>query len=290
MNYKLIGSYYLNTANAFYIKEDGGGTWLKVNFTGSGYYYGTGDNSSSDLLKKFKDTINTALASTNWTVTLGYATATLDFDLNTDNIVVVTASVQTNDIWLRFSHPTTPDDEDSSLPLANFFRLLNYPDTQINIDDPEVFLKVSTLAAGGLSGSRQHGYSLYPNIYLIDDLSEYEPRVEQSVPDYGSVETLRTAVLERKNIGIKLDQAYPRSAAYNDYNALVDFMDNASSGRPFRLYPDTSVTTEYAEVSNSFGYETLVLDKDSMKWKPTPSVNNWYKFMEVSLKAWRYIE
>lgn len=289
MDYKLLGGYYLNSANAFYIIESGGLTWFKVNFTGSGYYYGSDDNSSSDLLKKFTDTINTALASTDWVTTLGYATATLDFALNADKAVIVTSSVQTNDILLRFDHPTTPNTEDSSLALVNFFRFLDYSSGTIS-DTPEVLLKQSTLAGGGLVGYRQHGYSLYPNIYLIDDLSEYEPRVEQSVPDYGSVETLRTAVLERKNIGIKLDQAYPRSAVYNDYNALVDFMDNASSGRPFRLYPDTTVTTEYVETSNAFGYETLVLDKDSMKWKPQPSVNNWYKFMEVSLKAWRYIE
>lgn len=290
MDYKLIGSYYLGTGNAIYLREAGGTDWLKVNFTGSGYYYGSGDGTSTDLLKKIKDTLNTALSSTAWVTTLGYATATVNCYLNSDKVFTITASVMTNDIELKFANPDFPDSDDDSLNLVNFTRLVSYPDPTVNTDNPDVLLKVSTLTGGGLSGIRQHGYSLYPNIYLIDDLSEYEPRVEQAVPDYGSVETLRTAILERKSIGIKLDRAYPRSSVWNDYNALVDFMDNASSGKPFRLYPDTTVTTEFAEKTNPFGYDVLVLDKESMKWKPQPSVNNWYKFMETSLKAWRFIE
>jgi len=274
--YRLVGAYWVSSENSIYYKI-GAGAWtaMPLTFAGSGgWYYVSNDEAADDLIFNLEDAFLTELAS------IPYA-GSLQRNLNTTTGVLSFDWTGADTLLLKFEHPTTPLTNPTSYFFHNALRMTTTQSSTI------------TFASGSpttVTGTRCHGYGLYPLRYLMSDLSEYQARVSQAVPDQGQVQTLRSAMLELYRLGIRTDIAYPRAALFNEYHALVDFLDNAASGRPFRVYPDKTVYTAYADASNPYGYRTWVLDKDSASWRPEPAVNNFYKVLDVDLKCWQWVE
>jgi len=277
--YRLAGSYYLSSDLAFYVRIGGIGAWYQHSFTATaGWYYASADGNADDLFfVVLSDEINAALAG------MAYAPsgAGIGHSVNMTTGIVTVTWDDVAQIEIKFEHPTTPLTNPNCYFLHNALRLTTTQASTITIAGG---------GAGTVTGTRCHGYGLYPLRYLMSDLSEYQARVSQAVPDQGQVQTLRSAMLELYRLGIRTDIAYPRAALFNEYHALVDFLDNAASGRPFRVYPDKTVYTAYADASNPYGYRTWVLDKDSASWRPEPAVNNFYKVLDVDLKCWQWVE
>lgn len=259
MTFKLIGSYYLWESSSFYIKW-GASAWVEVPLPG-GLYWTLGDDSSEDLIYRWLQLIEDAILANTWDGTYGV-------NLNqTTGILTSEWSVSGKTLRIRFDHPTTPASNPNSYFLRDWLRQGN-----------EIVLPPSST----LAGNRTHGFGLYPLRYALEDLSSWEARVHQAVPDAGPVQTLRIAQLEKYHLGVRLDQAYPRppSPGFNEYNAFVDFMTHASSGRPIRIFPDKTVPTPWVEGENPWGWRDWVMDKESMSWKPNPAFGNWYRVMD----------
>lgn len=272
--YRLVGAYWIDSSMSCYIKI-GAGAWAEAPFTtaGSGGWYYMGSGGSEDLASMLYNTVAAAVA-----LYPSADEAVFGSDPNTG--IVFAEWNGAADLYIKFEHPTTPLTNPTSYFLHNALRLTATQSSTLTVP----------LGNVTIYSSRCHGYGLYPLRYLMSDLSEYQARVSQAVPDQGQVQTLRSAMLELYRLGIRTDIAYPRAALFNEYHALVDFLDNAASGRPFRVYPDKTVYTAYADASNPYGYRTWVLDKDSASWRPEPAVNNFYKVLDVDLKCWQWVE
>ena len=278
--YKLVGGYWADSSMSIYLKV-GAGAWYEQTLAtrfADGYAYMSADGGNTDILSRLTKLINDD-AFPAMTVT-GAVGVTLD---TTTGIVSITwdDAGAAGALQIKFEHPTTPLVNPTSYFFHNALRLTTAQNGTI------------TIAGGGagvVTGTRCHGYGLYPLRYLMSDISEWQARVSQAVPDQGQVQTLRSAMLEIYRLGIRIDKAYPRAALFNEFHALVDFLDNAASGRPFRVYPDKTVTTAYADASNPYGYRVWVLDKDSANWRPEPAVDHFYKVFDVDLKCWQWVE
>lgn len=284
MDYALIGGWWMrDDAQSMWVKI-GGGAWAEQSIDpagelgwAGGYAYPTGDGGGNDALYILSQAINTAVAAApGWSSS--YA------ELTVSSLGVITLTWNDTDglgtLQIAFDHPTLPAANNNSYFLHDMWRMTSTPTSIISL---------ATGTPTTLAGSRTHGYGIYPLRYLMSDLDDFEARVSQAVPDVGTPQTLRTAHRRRRRIGIRTDKAYPRAAVWNEYHDLVDFMDFAAGGRPFRLYPDRTLVTSgtaYADVSAPFGYSTYVLDKDSASWRPEPVSGNWYKVMDTSLLAW----
>jgi len=278
--YRLVGAYWVDSGMSCYIRI-AAGAWAEVPFTtagNGGWYYCAADGSASDLIQLIAATVNAGF--------VAYPSTGL-FEISIPSLTTVIVEAYWDDdggvgsLQIKLEHPTTPLTNPTSYFLHNALRLTT---TQAGT------ITIAGGGSGSVTGTRCHGYGLYPLRYLMSDLSEYQARVSQAVPDQGQVQTLRSAMLELYRLGIRTDIAYPRAALFNEYHALVDFLDNAASGRPFRVYPDKTVFTAYADASNPYGYRTWVLDKDSASWRPEPAVNNFYKVLDVDLKCWQWVE
>ncbi len=269
MSFKLIGSYYLWETASFYLKW-GAEPWVEVPLPG-GLFWTLADGSGDDLCKAFVDLVMDVITTNTWSGT--YA-LTLN---STTGILTSHWSGTSKELAFKWEHPTTPASSPNSYFLGEWLRQ----------GMPQVDIPANTT----LAGNRTHGFGIYPIRYALEDLSSWEARVHQAVPDAGPVQTLRIAQLEKYNLGIRLDQAYPRppEPGFNEYNAFVDFMAHASSGRPIRIFPDKTVLTPWVEGTNPWGWRDWVMDKESMSWKPNPAFGNWYRVMDQeSLKFHRW--
>lgn len=284
--YRLVGGYWIDNSMSFYLKL-GAGAWVEVPFTSAGtggFYYCSDDGTATDLLELFNDTLTTAVAAYPGVGLGGVSPFAAGVRINQTtgaiaNLFIWDDTSAVGTMQLKWEHPTTPLTNPTSYFLHNALRLTTSQSATLSI-----------LSDEGPVATRCHGYGLYPLRYLMSDLSEWQARSAQAVPDQGQVQTLRSAMLEIYRLGIRLDKAYPRAALFNEYHALVDFMDNAASGRPFRVYPDKTIFTAYADVTNPYGYRTWVLDKDSASWRPEPAVANFYKVLDTDLKCWQWVE
>jgi hypothetical protein len=276
----MIGGYWFDpTYSAFWIRI-GAGAWQKQVFSSSaGYLYPTGDGTSTDFVSVFNTFLNTAI---NLYPGVSLSDATVSM-LTTSGLPNGLIRIAWDDddalgaLQIAFSDPADPLQGDNVYQFHNILKMTSTITSTISI---------SGGGAGTATSSRVAGYSFYPIRYMMDDLDMYSARVMQAVPDSGMPQTVLTSFRTKHRIGIRTDKAYPRSIIATEYDQLLDFMRNASTGRPFRLYPDVNVTTVYANVSNPFGYSTYVLDKESANWEPEPAEGNWYKVMDTTLTAW----
>lgn len=279
--YRLVGGYWTDNSMSFYIRF-GAGSWVEVPLASAGagqFSYVSGNADSDDILQMFWDDLAAAITAYPGQVISFVEQPQLDM---ATGIVSMTYDDGDGlgDLQIKWEHPTTPLTNPTSYFLHNALRLTATQSSTITIAGG---------GAGSVTADRCHGYGMYPLRYMMTDLSEWEARVSQAVPDQGTVQTLRSAMLEKYRLGIRTDRSYPRAAIFNEHHALIDFMDNASSGRPFRVYPDKTILTAYADVTNPFGYREWVMDKDSASWRPTPVTAQWYKAFDVELMAWAYI-
>ena len=283
IKYKMVGGWYFDSAyNAFWIKI-GAGAWVRNPFSATvgapNYLYAVGDGLLSDCIRNFDDSLNLAIALYPSVV---YSAATVDM-LTTNSLANGLIKMTYNDgdslgaLSIAFSDPASPLTGDNTYNLHYILRMTTSITGQIVIPGG---------GAGSVTSSRVAGYSLYPTVYLMSDLDEYEAKVMQALPDSGMPQTVLTSLRTKHRIGIRLVKAYPRSIVSTEYDQFVDFMKQAATGRPFRLYPDTTKLAAYEPLVHPFGYSTYVLDKESASWAPTPAEGNWYGVMDSSFLAW----
>lgn len=285
MKYKLVGGWWFTwTFNSFWIRL-GGGSWVEQAFPthpsapNPGYMYATGDGTTSDFVFNFNYTLNEAINAYPGT-TLSAATVSM---LTTGGLPNGLIRIAWNDgdgigsLQIRFANPATPTSGRNVFTFHDILRMT---------PDITTAIVVPAGGAGTVTGSRVSGYSFYPIRYMMEDLDEYDARIMQSIPDVGTPQTVLTSFRTKHRIGVRLDKAYPRSILDNEYYQFKDFMDHAVKGRPFRLYPDVTVSGAYAPITTPFGYNSYVLDKGSASWSPEPASGNWYKVLDTNLTAW----
>lgn len=253
---KMVGALRITDNTSVWLTETGGvPSILEIPLT-AGLYYITGDGTATDLLQHLEDEfLNTA-------------------GLN------LTMSVDSNGL---VSHEFDDDYTISwALPSGQSGGAAEYVQAWLRFDDQGAEYSLVTDTA--ITGYRTHAYGYYPDLYLQTDLEAYEPRAAQLVPDNGDPQVVKVA--RRKKYRLKVRSfGFPREADYNEYHALVDWHDHACSGRPFRLYSDTSVSAAYS-TSQRYGYQTMQMVPDMME--PAPLQGNWYKNMEWEFSAYEY--
>lgn len=256
MNFKMIGALRINAGTSLWVTKIDGVTQspaLECPLA-AGLYYVTGTGGSDDLLNLLEQAFVNQVGDD------------LIFSVNSSGIISheVSGIASAEISW--------------SVPAGESGGSSEYVQAWLRLDDNTDPYTVTTTP---ISGYRTHAYGYYPAYYLQTDLERYEARAAQLVPDNGNVQTIKIA--RRKKYRLKIRSAgFPREAGYNEYHALEDWHDHASSGRPFRLYSDTDVTSAYA-TSSRYGYQTMVLEPK--EFEPAPLQGNWYRHMEWDFLA-----
>lgn len=257
---KLIGALRVNSGTSLWVEEIDGIPITKVEVViPPGLYYVENNGASTDLLYAIEDAFTSAIGDD------------LQFDVDSNGIVshyiggITSAKIS----WVLPSGETGGEATD----IRNWLRFDSYGDSY-------------TVTTTPLPGDRTHAYGFYPGYYLQVDLRRGQPRVAQFEPDDGNMQTIKIRVREEYEIALR-STGYPRPAAsgYTEYHILKDFYAEAMSGRPLRVYPDTTVTTAYSP-TNRFGYEEMTMR--AAEFFPQPVTAGWYKNMDWSFSAVEY--
>jgi len=265
--YRLIGSFYVRPNSSIWVAYDGDP--FSEQSIASGLYYALGDASAEDVGDVIFQAIEDA----------GGDKSSWGLDINLDT-GVATITNNDADCVISFVNPVGGTLERNSLPLLYaLFPELRGVATQISIN-----------ASTSSTSARQSEFSLYPRRWLFKDLPAYLRRGAQSRADAGNVSTLNVASLRDHMIRVQMNEAYPRAAVRNEFDAMADFLEQAASGRPVRLYPDKSVTTPYNRDTNPFGYSEWTVEHESTDWAPEPAFNNYYQIFEHDINLLEYVE
>jgi hypothetical protein len=137
-------------------------------------------------------------------------------------------------------------------------------------------------------GSRVHKVGVYLAHTAEEDLFLRDAPSTQTRTDNGQVNTVAYATRAEHRIGI-LFQGPPRQTSYTEYDAVEEFfIDHLQLGRRYRFYPDRTVTTVFAKVSNPFGYHTLVGDLP-IEFDPSPVKTGWYQWFRHDWRSFVYV-
>lgn len=217
-----------------------------------GTYYLSGDDTSDDLLKEIQDQMDGA----------GFGN-TFDVTIDSDGIVSIacvgvgsytitwTSNGTTLRDILRFSGATTnfTDTAASGSQAARYFA---HTDRPTRIDVPIVF--------GRMSMSEADDGTL-PGVDAGPVISRYLVQVRYTGPH--------------------------RTTTANGHTEFLDFFRTTIKPiRKFRWYPDNTVTTAYAELTNPFGYH-VVKERRMNEYRPREVIRNsytWY-FLDFDLQV-----
>lgn len=268
-NFKLIGALRIEEGTSAWITRiDGsapsGGT-VEIPLT-PGLYYITGDGSATDLLQHLMDETQAAHVDLD-----DGGQSKVQLEVDSDGIIQwYTTSGSVNWYW---SDPASSG-ADESTDVMSWLKLDSHGEDNVT---------VSTVTK---TGDRTHAYGLYPSLYVQSDLRRGKPRTAQFVPDSANAQTIHVATREEYLIRVRT-VGYPRASGFNEYHDLKDFHEHAMSGRPFRVYPDTTVTTAYS-TSEREGYETMTMVP--APFFPQPVTAGWYRNMDWEFEAHQYAE
>lgn len=258
---KMIGALRVTESTSAWHTETNGTpiTPVEIPLT-AGLYYVSGDNSASDLLLMLYN---------DFTAIFG---DDIIFSVDSSGIVSAAAGGGVDDYTISWALPPS-----TSGGAAEYVQAWLKFDTTMEL--------VQNPATVPVYGSSCHAYGFYPAQYLQVDLEEFHPRGAQLVPDSGNSQVVKVARRSQYRVKVR-STGYPRSNTDNEYHALADFHDHATSGRPFRLYPDTSTTTAVYSSTNRYGYQTMQVIPEI--WAPQPLQGNWYKYFEWEFTAHQY--
>lgn len=114
---------------------------------------------------------------------------------------------------------------------------------------------LSASAASPYEGSRAVAFSFYPSKALVDNRMLKRKIVSRAlVAANGSQEILSGDEHRLQQIGLRF-LGFEREDSYNEFHAIEDFWGYATDGKHFRWWPDKTVNSPYAQVSNPWGYE-----------------------------------
>jgi len=123
--------------------------------------------------------------------------------------------------------------------------------------------------------TRPHGFSLYPRRYLLKDTTAHTFRAAQGAAG-GRMSTVYASRLLQHQLEVRLVGSYPRALVINEYHQLSDFLAYAATGMPVLVYPDRTVYTPYAEITNPYGWWRGVLLRDSGDFDPVRADGDWF--------------
>lgn len=257
--YRIIGGVRIGPQQKLWYRSDAVDPWtaITLNPTGPSVFYPTGNDETFDLKLLLNDL---------------FSGESLDVSINFEMEYGATEFYTGSQVYFELSSRSDPTDltikEDNS---DNLWAIL-YPQLAAtgvyNIvfeDDDKTF-----------TDTRAHGFSLYPRRYFLRDVTAHRFRAAQNVSIGGRANTNFVSRLLQPMIDVRLVGSYPRALVLNEYHQLSDFLALAATGMPVLVYPDRTVFTPYAELTNPYGWWRGVLLRDSGDFDPQRADGEWF--------------
>ena len=133
---------------------------------------------------------------------------------------------------------------------------------------------------------RHHGFCFQPRRLLADDVTKQNYRAAQAVADDGTTRTGFVGADASYRVGLRLAQAVPKGLVFNEYHALMEFMNYANQGAPVIIMPDASVSVPLNRgVDPDYkGYVAGTLLRPSGDLEPKPTAGNYYGNWQFDLE------
>lgn len=132
---------------------------------------------------------------------------------------------------------------------------------------------------------RHHGFCFQPRRLLADDVTKQNYRAAQAVADDGTTRTVFVGADAVYRVGLRLAQAVPKGLVFNEYHALMEFMNYANQGAPVIIMPDASVPYPMVRGDTNYaGYVAGTLLRPSGDLEPKPSAGNYYGNWQFDLE------
>lgn len=133
---------------------------------------------------------------------------------------------------------------------------------------------------------RHHGFCFQPRRLLADDVTKQNYRAAQAVADDGTTRTVFVGADASYRVGLRLAQAVPKGLVFNEYHALMEFMNYANQGAPVIIMPDASVSVPLNRgVDPDYkGYVVGTLLRSSGDLEPKPTAGNYYGNWQFDLE------
>ena len=257
--YRIIGGVRIGPQQKLWYRSDAVDPWIPItlNPTGPSVFYPTTNDEAFDLKLLLNDL---------------FSGEALDVSINFEMEYGATEFYTGSQVYFELSSRSDPTDltikEDNS---DNLWAIL-YPQLAAtgvyNIvfeDDDKTF-----------TDTRAHGFSLYPRRYFLRDVTAHRFRAAQNVSIGGRANTNFVSRLLQPMIDVRLVGSYPRALVLNEYHQLSDFLALAATGMPVLVYPDRTVYTPYAELTNPYGWWRGVLLRDSGDFDPQRADGEWF--------------
>lgn len=271
LKFRIIGSWYLTAGASVWVRE-GAGAWTKETVYSGGpanppYFYPLNDAGPVDIIALLTGGID------------GAVSRTVTASITAENRLKLDADAGL-DIEVAFEDPASST---SLIDNSQAIRDCLYLDKRGTRDT------ITIPGGGSLTADRALGFYLSPKRYLFEDWRRYPVRASQAIPDDENTlpSTLRVSRRKRHRFKVRLTNALPRALAENEYIAWEDVLRQMTTGRPWRMYPDTTVTSEFEELVTPYGFETYITDANSFEWEPEPRFQNFQKIWEADIECWK---
>ena len=111
-------------------------------------------------------------------------------------------------------------------------------------------------------------------------------RKSMSISTDGTVDVISAPPHKKRRIAMRFSGG-PREAVETEFSVFRDVWERiVGSGRRFRFYSDRDVLTEYAEITNPWGWQLLIVEGGG-DWDPGSAltVSGWYGMSEYAILA-----
>lgn len=130
--------------------------------------------------------------------------------------------------------------------------------------------------------TRPHGFSVYPRRYFAKFLNDQKYRQAQEM-GWSRSSNLFVSKLKEHRLELRLVGAMPRELVQNEYHQIQDFMTLAACGMPVLVYPDRTVLTPWARLTNPYGWFRGVLKRETGDFEPTRADGDMYDNWNIEM-------
>jgi hypothetical protein len=255
--YRIIGGVRIGPNQKLWYRLDALDAWtpITLNPTGPSVYYPTSNSESFDLTIH----IGNLLAAES-------AEIILDISTVTGLVSVDRGALSYLELSSRLDGGASKEDNSDNVWAILFPQLAA----------TGVYNLVLTGGDQSYTTDGPHGFSLYPRRYFLRDVTAHRFRAAQNVSIGGRANTNFVSRLLQPMIDVRLVGSYPRALVLNEYHQLSDFLALAATGMPVLVYPDRTVYTPYAELTNPYGWWRGVLLRDSGDFDPQRADGEWF--------------
>lgn len=128
-----------------------------------------------------------------------------------------------------------------------------------------------------------HGFGVYPRRYLAKFLNDQKMRQAQELSWGGRSSGIHISKLKEHRLELRLVGSMPRELVQNEYHQIQDFMTLAACGMPVLVYPDRTVFSPYARLTNPYGWFRGVLKRETGDFEPTRADGDMYDNWNIEL-------